>query len=117
MLQDSTTISDYLFQGLSFNLLIAAYIMAFLGITFRWAITVTKAIKKIDNKTPNKFSLHHFNLKAKIASVLLTIITLFVLFRFSGEIYNMELSMFVAFIGGMSIDILVSKISLLKLKK
>jgi hypothetical protein len=117
MTQDTTSIAGYLFSGLSFNLLIAAYVMAGLGLALRWAITVTKAITKTDNKTPTKFSLHHFNLKAKIASIILTIITLFVLFRFSGEIYNMELSMLVAFIGGMSIDTLVSKISLLKLKK
>ena len=117
MIQDTLSIQDYLFEGLSYNLIIAAYIMAGLGLLFRWGITVTKGIARTDNKTPNKFSWKHFNLRAKIASIVVTLIALFVLFRFTGQIYNMELSMFIAFVGGLGIDVVISKISILKLKK
>jgi hypothetical protein len=102
---------------MSTTMLMAGYIMAFLGILFRWAVTVTKGVAKTDNNTPTKFSWHHFNLKAKFASVISTVIALFVYFRFGGEYFNEVFSMGAAFVAGISIDIVISKISLLKLKK
>jgi hypothetical protein len=120
MVTDTLSFKDYVFAGLSPSLLQAAYFFAGLGLLFRWAVRIRKGVKSTSNESPAKFSIGYWfanNAKHKLVSIILTVISLFVTFRFTGEIYNMALSMFVAFTAGVSIDWIIEKIAKLTVKK
>ena len=114
MVQDSLSITDYLFVGKSWSMLGAYMIAALLGVVFRWSVNACKGVRRNKN-SPNKLSWSYWwtnNLKRAIASVLTTIIALFVYLVFFnvGQLVNIG----VAFVAGLASDILVKKIMKLK---
>ena len=96
----------------SLTFLLTLYIFAVIGMIIRWYFDTRKGIKKNEG-TPNKFNLQywiHDNLQVKIISLFANFLVLFIIFRFTGEIYNFELSMFTAFIIGFCFDFFIDKL-------
>ena len=94
-----------MFGGISPEFYLSFYIFALLGMFFMMLIEKQKNKKKI-KKT---------NLKYKLIRFIVNIIAVFLYVRFNGELaISTELTMFVAFIVGITIDGIVLIISNLK---
>jgi len=105
-----------LFNNIALEFYIAFYIFAFLGMTFSMLIDFQrlKARKKKSNQTV-KFNFKYW-LKKNTVRMLTNLIVIFILIRFPEKLkFAAELSMFIAFISGMSIDALIAIIKAIKL--
>lgn len=92
---------------------LGAYIFVFMGLVIKWYIQIRKGVKTNPN-SPDKFNLNYFianNLFTKLFGIFASIIITFVALRFSVEIFNIPLSMFFAFLLGISFDFVIDKVS------
>ncbi len=114
IVSDTLTLGDYIFSGMSITMLEAGFIFATLGLLFRWGITARKGVRDKANNSPTKFNLKYWlihNSKRAIASILVTVIALFIYFRFGGDYFGEIFSMGMAFFAGLGIDYIIDKIA------
>lgn len=109
---------NYLFGEITPITYVAAFIFLFFGLVIKWYIQINKAVKTNEN-TPSEFSLSYWfahNFFKSMFSLFANVIIAFVALRFSSEIFNIPLSMFLALTLGICFDFVIDKISQLQSK-
>lgn len=113
MVQDSLTVQDHLFAGLSYSSLISGYIVAGVCLLLRWTWKTRKGVKDQLNDTPMEFSWSywfHKNITTKVKSVLAVTISLYLFFRFGDEFIGEKFSIGLSAIIGLSLDYFIDKL-------
>ena len=99
---------------------VAGFIFTSLGIIFMWLYLANKG-RKNNPATPNTWSWKTFfsmdNVVTRVRTLLLSVLTIYVSFRFAEPLTQSNFSMFYAFVVGLSLDYFTDLIAGLKKKK
>lgn len=120
MVQDSLTVQDHLFAGLSYSSLISGYIVAGVCLLLRWTWKANKGVKNTLNASPMKFSWSYWfqkNVTTKVKSVLSVVIALYLFFRFGEEFIGEKFTIGLSAVIGLSLDYFVDKLKKFTPKK
>lgn len=107
----------YLWGGVSPAMYVWGLFFAMIGIFINTYILTAKAIKR-DPTTPQKFNWQYWwqNNRDRIMRWIGLLFVVFVSMRFANEIFSQELTMFFAFVLGLTLDRVIEVIKNLKIK-
>lgn len=95
---------------------IVAFIFVFLALTLKWIWKTIRAIKS-DEKSPDKFILLYWierNLIPKLLSLVANVISIFFIFRLSGDLFNVQFSYAFAIVVGFTLDYWIDRLKKIK---